>query len=171
MMYTFKKTNKGIYGDSFEMAVKKALKRKNADKVSPAGVSDFRFHNKNYDVKQNGTVLKYNLSGKYIKGSNRVIYASHIAYDIIAEDDEYITISVDLANTQMFVLDRYEFVEFLETIGAVKINKAYGTANIQSCYNYKKDAYHGAIGRKIEAWAYEHELDDDVIGYILEGLE
>lgn len=169
MYYTFNKTDSGIQGKAFEMAIKSALNRKNAGRVSPCGVADFRYNSKNYDTKQNGTVLRYSEFSGYIKGSGRVIYATHIAYTIANEDEEKITISVDLANTEMFVVDRKEFVEFLLENGYAKENASRGTVNIQTCYNYKKDAYHGRVGRYIEAWARENMLDDDILADILEG--
>ena len=169
--YTFDKTDCGIFGKAFEMAIKDALNRRNADRVSPCGTSDFRFNHKNYDTKQNGSCIRYANDGGYIKGSNRVIYATHIAHTIVAETATHITVAVDLANTNMFVLDKQEFVDFLLDIGCVKVNAARGTANIQTCYNYKKDAYHGKKGKLIEAWATEHELDDDIIAIVWDSLE
>ena len=171
MQYTFKKIDSGFIGKAFELAVKDALNRKNADRVSPCGQADFRFNGHNYDVKQNGSVLRYNPTSKYIKGSSRVIYASHIAYTVTAETEETITIAVDLASTDLFVVDRNDFVAFLLDNGLAKANKSRGTVNVQTGYNYKKDAYHGRTGKKIEAWAYENEQDDDdIIGTILAGL-
>ncbi len=170
--YTFDKTDSGIYGKAFEMAVKDALCRKNADKVSPCGSADFRYNSHNYDTKQNGSVVKYNPSSRYIKGSSRVIYATHVAYTITAETEATISLAIDLANTDMFVLDRNDFIKFLLSVNGVKVNASRGTANIQTSYNYKKDAYHGRLGHKIEAWAYENENDDDdIIGTILESLD
>ena len=169
-IYVFKKIDSGIQGKAFEMAIKDALKRKNPDCVSSCGKADFRYYHKNYDTKQNGSVLQYNPNDKYIKGSNRVIYATHIDYSIEWEQGDEIGISVDLLNTQMFVVDKTEFVEFLLENGKAKQNLSRGTVNIQTCYNYKKNAYHGKTGKLIEAWAYENEIDDDIIDHIIEGL-
>ena len=169
--YTFNKTDSGIFGKAFEMAVKDALNRKNADRVSPCGMTDFIYRHNRYEVKQNGSCIQYHEGEKMMKGSNRIIYATHIAHTVIAEDDENITLAIDLESTEMFVLDRSEFIAFLQTVNGIKLNASRGTANIQTCYNYKKDAYHGRLGRKIEEWAYDNEIDDDIIGYILEGLE
>ena len=169
--YTFNRTDSGIIGKAFEMAIKDALNRKNADKVSPCGTTDFRFSRKNYEVKQNGGVLQYSPNARMIKGSNRIIYATHVAYSTIAETAETITISINLADTDMFVFDRAEFIEFLESINCIKMNQSRGTANIQTVYNYTKGAYHGRKGRAIEDWGAEHDLGDNVIGYILEGIE
>lgn len=166
--YTYKKTDKGIYGDSFEKAIKAILNRRNADRVSGQGKTDFRFDRKNYEIKQNGTIIKYADNKNYIIGSNRVIYASHISYEIIDENDEEITISVDLADTQMYVLDKKEFVQYLLDNGHAKYNSARHEVNIQTLWNYKKDAYHGARGKRIEEWAREHEIDDNIIDEILE---
>lgn len=171
MFYTFNKTDSGIQGKAFEMAIKEALNRKNADRVSPCGRSDFRFNSKNYEVKQNGTCLQYHEGEKFIKGSNRVLYATHIAYNIIVETEEAITIEVDLLNTEIFVLDRTEFVQYLISEGMVKVNASRGTVNIQTCYNYKKDGYHGRTGRRIEEWARENEIDDDIVSLIYDGAE
>jgi hypothetical protein len=169
--YTFNKTDSGYLGKAFEMAIKDTLKRKNADRVSPCGTADFRFNHRNYDSKQNGSVLRYAESSQYIKGSSRVIYATHIAYNIVSETAETISITIDLGNTDLFVFDRYEFIEFLDSIGCIKRNASRGTVNIQTVYNYKKDAYHGRKGKLIEEWGYDHDLDDDIIGEILAGLE
>jgi hypothetical protein len=169
MTYYFKETDKGYLGKAFEMEIKNALNRRNANRVSPCGSADFRYHHKNYDTKQNGSVLQYHAGESYVKGSNRVIYATHIAHSITCSNGQ-IAVEVDLASTDMFVLDKKEFVNFLEEIGCVKVNAERGTVNIQTVYNYKKDAYHGKKGLVIEEWAYEHELDDDIIGEILAGL-
>lgn len=165
-IYTFNKTDSGIQGKAFEMAIKDALNRKNADKVSPCGVADFRFNHKNYDSKQNGTVLKYNKNSKYIKGSNRVIYATHIEYTIENETAETISISVDLENTAMFVLDKTEFIEYLVSVNKIKFNESRGTVNVQTAYNYKKDNYHGRWGKDFEMWAFDHQLDDPILDII-----
>lgn len=168
MEYTFNKTDKGYIGKAFEMAVKSALNRRNADKVSAQGKSDFRFCRINYEVKQNGSCIQYRPNARYISGSSRVIYSTHIAYSVVAEDADTITIAVDLGNTDMYVVDRNAFVEFLLTHkGAVKVNKERETVNIQTVYNYKKNAYHGKLGKVIEEWARENDLDDDIIGEIL----
>ena len=169
--YTFNKTDSGYIGKAFEMAIKDALNRKNADKVSPCGQTDFRFDRKCYEVKQNGSCVKYSFDGSFIKGSSRVIYASHVAFDIVAEDNENITIAIDLAKTDMFILDKTEFMDYLNEQGYLKINASRGTVNIQTGYNYKKNAYHGRVGRNIEAWASENEIEDDILGIIWDSLE
>lgn len=170
-IYTFDKKDNGYLGKAFEMEVKRVLNRKNADRVSPSGTADFRFDKRNYEVKQNGSCVRYSDSTKYIKGSNRVLYATHISYTIIAETDTTISFTIDLLDTQMYILDRAEFLAFLDTIGCIKFNASRGTANIQTVYNYKKAAYHGRKGRYIEEWAVDHEIDDDIIDRIFEGLE
>lgn len=169
--YTFNKTDSGILGKAFEMAIKDVLKRRLADRVSPCGQTDFRYNHNCYEVKQNGSCVKYSNDSRYIKGSNRVIYATHIAYNVVEETMENISITVDLASTEMFILDRKEFIEFLQSVNGIKLNASRGTANIQTCYNYKKDAYHGRLGRKIEEWASENEIEDEILGIIWDSLE
>lgn len=170
--YTFKKTDSGIIGKAFEMAIKDTLRRKYPDRVSPAGQSDFVYMRKHFDVKQNGSPIRYSETSKYIKGSSRVIYATHVSHNIESETDTTITISIDLGGTEMFCLDRNEFVAFLLENGYAKYNASRGTTNVQTCYNYKKDKYHGCVGHYIEEWAYENEINDDIdiIGDILDGL-
>lgn len=169
-IYTFDKKNSGIYGDAFEMSIKRALNRKNADRISPCGTADFRYNNKNYDSKQNGSPIKYGNHKQYVKGSNRVIYASHIAYNIVAETETEISITVDLVNTKMFVVDKQEFVNFLLANGLAKDNPTRCQINIQTGYNYKKAAYHGRVGKRIESWCKDHELNDNIITDILDAV-
>lgn len=163
MIYTFNAHDDGILGKAFEMAIKDLLNRKNANKVSPCGSADFRYASKNYDTKQNGSCLKYSENSGYIKGSNRVVYATHIVHTIVAQTETEIAIEVDLESTEIFVVDKVEFINFLRSINCVKENASRHTVNIQTVYNYKKDAYHGAKGRKIEEWCYENELVDDAV--------
>lgn len=169
---TFKKTDSGIYGNAFEMAVKFALKRKDYGWLSPTGRCDLRY-GKCYDTKQNGSPILYSEHYKtYIKGSSRVIYATHIAYEIVEETEETITIFVDLANTDMWVVDRKDFLNYLlNTPGMAKDNPSRGQVNIQTLYNYKKNAYHGKKGRLMESWLDENQLaDDTIIEDILDGF-
>lgn len=168
--YTFNRTDSGIIGKAFEMAIKDALRRRNADKVSPCGTADFRYNAKNYDTKQNGSVIRYAEQSRYIKGSNRVIYATHIAHTMTDIDADTVGVTIDLQGTDFFCVDRKEFIDFLISIGCVKLNASRGTVNIQTVYNYKKDAYHGKKGKLIEAWASEHYLDDEVIDAIWDAL-
>ena len=170
MQYTFNKADKGIFGKAFEMAIKDALKRKNADRVSPCGTADFRYDRKNYDTKQNSSVIRYANSKAYIKGSNRVIYASHIAC-VTAENGDNITVDIDLTDTQMYVVDKKQFVEYLLDNGLARLNRNGTEINIQTGWNYKKNAWHGRVGKRIEEWCYDNEIDDDIIDNILEGAE
>lgn len=170
-VFTFKKSDTGIQGKAFEMAIKAALKKDDAFKVSPCGVSDFKYQHRNYDAKSNGTVLQYHEGQRYIKGSNRVIYTTHVSYKIVREENDTITIEVDLADTSLFVLDRQEFLDYLASVNKLKYNAQRGQVNVQTAYNYKKDCYHGAWGKKFETWAFEHELEDDIIDKILSNLD
>lgn len=166
--YTFNIDDKGFLGKAYEMATKFAVDIADADTVSPKGKPDFRFNRKCYDVKQNGTVIQYANESGYIKGSSRVIYAPYIAYTVEERTAETITVSVDLANTEFFVLDRDAFVKFLLTTkGATKRNAKRGNINIQTVYNYTKREKHGNLYDKITAWAYENALDDPIIDVIL----
>lgn len=168
--HIFDRTDKGIIGKAYEMTIKDLLNRKNADRVSPCGTADFIFNHKHYDTKQNGSCIRYNETDRYIKGSNRVIYATHVAHTITEVDEKRVAVEIDLVNTDFYCLDRSEFLKFLEEIGCVKYNTIRGTVNIQTVYNYTKDAYHGKKGKLIEEWASEHYLDDDAIDAIYEAL-
>ena len=168
--YIFNKANNGIIGDAFEMAIKDILNRKNADKVSPCGTADFIYNHKRYDTKQNGSCIRYNETDRYIKGSNRVIYATHVAYTMTDIDADTVGITIDLQNTDFYCVDRKEFLDFLDSIGCIKYNTSRKTVNIQTVYNYKKDAYHGKKGKLIEEWASEHYIDDDAMDAIWDAL-
>lgn len=161
--YTFNKTDKGYIGNAFEMAIKDALHRKHSDRLSPAGKSDLRY-GKNYDVKQNGTVLQYDPDWKMIQGSSRVIYATHVAHTVVAETETTISIQIQLDETDMFCLDRKQFLEFLlSEKGFCKYNAERGQINIQTMWNYKKNAYHGKKGKVLEAWMEANRLMEDTI--------
>ena len=168
--YIFKKKDDAIIGKAFEMTIKDILKRKNADKISPCGTADFRYNCKNYDTKQNGSCIRYNATEQYIKGSNRVIYATHVAHTITDIDEDTVGVTINLEETDFYCVDRKEFIEFLTSIGCIKYNASRGTVNIQTVYNYKKDAYHGRKGKLIEEWASEHYLDDEAIDAVWEAL-
>ena len=99
LTYTFDKTDSGFIGKAFEMAVKEVLHRRKSATVSPAGCTDFRY-GKHYDVKQNGTVLQYNPGEAMIKGSSRVIYATHVAHTVEAITETTVTISIDLGSAE-----------------------------------------------------------------------
>lgn len=170
--YTFDKKNKGYIGDGFEMAIKSALSVKNADRVSAQGQTDLRYNGKCYDVKQNGTIIQCG-TAKAIKGSTRVVYATHVAHTVVAETDTTITIEIDLASTDMFCVDRDAFVKFLRTSpkNLLKDNGKRNEVNIQTVWNYSKDAYHGRKGLYIEAWLDENKLtEDSIIEDILDGF-
>ena len=169
-IYTFNKTDSGIYGKAFEMEIKRVLKRKNADTVTPQGKPDFRYNYKNYDAKQNGTIIEYGIGNGYIKGSNRVIYATHIDFTVTDESADTISFVVNLEDTAMFVLDKKEFVEYLFSINKTKLNKSRDAVNVQTAYNYKKDNYHGKWGKEFELWAFDNQLEDPIIDDILAGL-
>jgi hypothetical protein len=171
MFYTFDKKNKGYIGDGLEMAIKTCLNLRNADRVSAQGQTDLRYNGKCYDVKQNGTVIQCG-NAKAIKGSTRVIYATHVAHTVVAETTETITISINLAETDLYCVDRDEFVEFLRNHpkNLLKPNSKRNEINIQTVYNYTKNAYHGKKGLYIEEWLDENKLiDDTIIDDILDG--
>lgn len=172
MEYYFSKNDSGIIGKAFEMEIKRVLNRSNADRISPAGQCDFIYKRVHYDVKSNGTVLQYHAGTKYIKGSSRVIYATHVAHTLREIDGERVGVTVDLSNTDLLVVDRDSFVKFLVENGMCKMNAARGTVNVQTVYNYKKDKYHGRKGYAIESWAFENECDyDSIIDTILENID
>lgn len=170
MLYTFNKTDSGIIGKAFEMAIKDLLNRKNANRVSPCGTTDFRYNAKNYEVKQNGSCIQYHEGEKIMKGSNRIIYATHVAHTIIEETETHLSIEIDLESTEFFVLDREKFIEYLKATNGMKVNESRGTMNIQTMYNYKKDAYHGKRGKDLEKWARANGLQDDILEILFDKI-
>jgi hypothetical protein len=168
-IFSAKVTDKGYIGDAFEMASKYAIGIKNWNEVSPAGKPDCRYNGKCYDFKQNGTIIDYTGNGKYVFGSSRVVYATHIDYTVIASDNGFIEFVINLEETNFFVVDKKAFVKFLlSTKGMTKTNKARDNeVNIQTVWNYSKNAYHGRKGRLIEAWGFENDLADIITDAML----
>ena len=166
----FNKEDDGKIGKAFECALKTILERKNADKVSPAGKTDFIYNRKYYEVKQNGGVAKYDAAKGAFKGSKRIIYATHICNTIIDNGNGTVTVCLDLEQTEFFVLDRDTFTAYLESTNSIKVNASRGTENIQTMWNYTKNAYHGARGKKLEAWARQNGLDDDILDILFDRI-
>lgn len=176
--YTFKKERNGgfprnAFGDGWEMAVKFAAGDKYAEFVSSCGKCDFR-HGKHYDTKQNASPILYGevkRGNTYIHGSSRVIYATHIAYEIINETETEVEIFIDLGNTDFWVVDKKAFVKFLlSTPGMVRDIPARSQMNIQTIWNYSKNKYHGVKYKVLEKWLDENKLDDDIVDIILDGF-
>lgn len=168
--YIYNIKDKGIFGDTLEKAIKKALNRSNPDFVSPQGQEDFRFNRKHYEIKQNGSCIRYHGNKQYIKGSSRVIYATHIACTV-ATYDETKAVSIDLQNTDLFCVDKQEFLDFLLNNGMTKENGERGETNIQSLYNYSRSQYIGKKGKVIEKWCTEHSIDTEIIDLIKANCE
>ena len=166
----FNQNDDGCIGKAFECAIKEVLKRKNADVISPAGACDFIFNHKHYEVKQNGGVAKYDVNKNAFVGSKTVIYATHIANTIINNGDGTITVCIDLENTEFFVLDRQTFFDYLVDTNGLKVNASRGTVNIQTMYNYSKNAYHGARGKKLEVWARQNQINDNIIDVLFDRI-
>lgn len=169
-MYEFNKDNSGYIGIAFELTLKKVLERKHSDRLSPAGRTDFIYGHKYYEVKQNGGVAKYSEYDRAFRGSKRIIYATHVEHTIYDLGNDRIGVEIDLENTRFFVLDRDEFLQYLKDTNGLKVNESKGTINIQTMYNYTKDAYHGARGKKLEAWAQEHQIDDDILEVLFDKI-
>lgn len=171
MFYHFKASDKGKVGDPCEMSWKRALGISNPDTVSPKNKPDFYFDGHYYDVKQNGSVIKYDMSRGYVLGSSRVIYATHAVHTRVNHADGTCDIEIDLLATQWYVVDKRAFCKYLVENGYAKYNKTRDELNIQTLYNYTKDAYHGSKGKRLEEWLYENDLaDDTVIERMLEAL-
>ena len=169
-MYEFNKDNSGYVGIAFELTLKEVLERKHSDRLSPAGRTDFIYNHKFYEVKQNGGVAKYHEYDGIFRGSGRIIYATHVAHTVYDLGNDRIGVEIDLANTEFFVLDRQTFIDYLTDTNGLKVNESKGTINIQTMYNYTKDAYHGARGKKLEKWAREHQLQDDILDVLFDKI-
>ena len=172
MLYsmTFNAHDDGYVGKAFECALKTLLERKNANRVSPAGKTDFVYNRRYYEVKQNGGVAQYDANKKAFSGSRRIIYATHIVNTVTDNGNGTITVTLDLEQTEFFVLDREVFTAYLESTNGIKVNSSRGTMNIQTMYNYTKNAYHGARGKKLEKWARENALQDEILDILFDRI-
>ena len=167
---TFNANDDGYIGKAWEYALKTILDRKHSDRLSPAGRTDFIYNKRFYEVKQNGGVAKYCEYDGMFRGSTRIIYATHIENTVVDNGNGTITVTLDLEQTEFFVLDRKTFIEYLESTNGLKVNESRGTMNIQTMYNYSKNAYHGARGKKLEQWARENQLNDDIIDVLFDKI-
>lgn len=167
---TFDAHDDGYVGKAFEYALKAILERKNANRISPAGRTDFIYNSNYYEVKTNGGVAKYSEYDGFFRGSRRIIYATHVANTVVDNGNGSITVTIDLESTEFFVLDRKKFIDYLKATNGIKFNESRGTYNIQTMYNYTKDAYHGARGKKLEAWARQNGLEDNILDVLFDKI-
>ena len=157
-----------IAGDPLEMLVKYYVGIKDWRKVSPKGEPDFAIGTRHYDVKQNGSVIEYaNVKG-YIKGSSRVIYAPYVVRDIVRRDEHGYTFSINLMETEWYVVDKWAFVRFLRSMeGYTKMNRDGTEMTIQTLYNYTREKWHGKKGRVILEWLKENHIADDPVNDLI----
>lgn len=167
---TFDEKDDGYVGKAWEYALKFLLERKNAERISPAGRTDFIYNSQYYEVKQNGGVAKYSEYDGFFRGSKRIIYATHIENTVVNNGNGTITVRLDLENTEFFVLERAKFIKYLKDTNGIKYNESRDTWNIQTMYNYTKNAYHGARGKKLEAWARANSLEDDILDVLFDKI-
>lgn len=166
----FNENDDGYIGKAWEYALKVLLERKNAYRISPAGRTDFVYNGQYYEVKQNGGVARYSEYDGMFRGSKRIIYATHIENTVTHNGDGTITVALDLENTEFFVLDRKKFIAYLKETNGLKINESRGTMNIQTMYNYTKNAYHGKRGKDLEKWARQNGLEDDILNVLFDKI-
>lgn len=137
--YNLNEQNAGFYGMVFECAIKEVLGK--IATVSPCGRVDLQ-KGKKYEIKQNGGEL-FPVSRTEIKGVSMVIYAP------------WIDMTKSLMQQTAFVVERHEFIEILEATkclrGCKKTSDGREVVSVQTLYNYKLNAPHGAKGRKLIA--------------------
>jgi hypothetical protein len=167
---TFNENDDGYVGKAWEYALKILLERKNADRISPAGRTDFIYNHSYYEVKQNGGVARYSEYDGMFRGSSKIIYATHIENTVTNNGNGTITVTLDLENTEFFVLDRKKFIAYLESTNGLKVNESRNTVNIQTMYNYTKNAYHGKRGKNLEEWARKNSLKDDILDILFDKI-
>lgn len=165
------KFSDGDIGDIFEMLVKYFANVKKWDKVSPTGKPDFAIGSRHYDVKQNGSPIIYGKNAP-VSGSSRVIYAPFVSCRIVEQTATYRVFEFDLSNTEFFIVDKKAFVKFLRTSpkNLCKVNESREQLNIQTVYNYSKQAYHGKKAQYIRDWCIDNEVDEDLKNLILENV-
>lgn len=159
----------GDIGDATEMLFKFHAGVKKWDVVSPTGKPDFARGFTHYDVKQNGSPIVYGDSCA-VKGSSRVIYATHIDVEIIELNEQYKTIQFNLEKTEFFIVDKKSFVKFLKDNNLCKENATRRQVNIQTVFNYSKNAPHGKKGAVIREWCRENEVDTDFKAEIIASI-
>jgi hypothetical protein len=161
----------GDIGDCFEMLIKRFAGVKKWDRVSPAGKPDFQIGSRHYDAKQNGSPIVYG-DGIAVQGSSRVVYAPFVSITVVEQTAAYRVIQFHLAETEFFIVDKNAFVKFLlqSEKNLCKDNPTRRQLNIQTVYNYSKNAPHGKKGEYIRDWCYDNEVDTDLKDKILEAI-
>lgn len=163
------KITSAIQGGYIEMITKYASGIAEWNCISPAGQPDFAVKYRHYDVKQNGSPIEYG-NGKKIQGSSRVIYAPFVACQLVEDTATYQIWEFDPASTEFFIVDKWAFVKFLQTSpkNLIKPNSSREQVNIQTVYNYSKQAYHGKKAQYIRDWCIENEIETEFKDRLLE---
>lgn len=131
----------GAPGTLFELLVANISNPKDCrQELKSQGRSDVK-HHYNYDVKQASSPIKYG-DKDYIYGSSRLIYAPFIKYEILAINDGIATIQVDIKEQDVYCIAKQDFLEIIESLGLKKNNKTRDTININTIWNYTKNAPH-----------------------------
>ena len=147
ILATFKETNSGRYGDTFEIVVKKYLNgnRGNSNTVSSKGKTDVTFCGHQCEIKSNcGEITKEMETKEYI------IYTMDNKTDIYRCE-------------QAFVVPVADFLAILETVGLIRYNKKNRNQNrvtaksIQTYNNSKRKTalFYGMLSQyeTLESWA------------------
>ena len=143
--YSYKTTDSGLYGKTFERDLKAAFNQKAT--VAKQGKIDFRRMRSCYEVKTGAGELDY-----LLRSSIRyVVYVPVVRLtDAVTEQEG-------------FIMERATFLECLDAVGLIREKTATSgehKVTIQTFWNHKKNAPHGAKYEKLLDLLYENCIMD-----------
>ena len=143
--YLYKASDSGVYGKTFERDLKAAFNQK--AQVSKQGKIDFRRLRSCYEVKTGAGELDYLLRStiKY------VVYVPVVRLESAVTEQEG------------FIMERATFLECLDAVGLIREKTSTAgerKVTIQTFWNHKKNAPHGAKYEKLLDLLYENCIMD-----------
>lgn len=163
MLRVFRKvTDAGRYGDAMEMATKDFFGY--VVKVAANSRPDLRRGGKCYEFKTGaGEVEKlYHSEQPYVMFIPVPVYTETPTHMVAEDGTPMVCITIDVERCEGFLFEREVFLQGMESIGAIRATKK-GTDGIrrhciQTFWNHKKNAPHGALLDRILEWAYAESI-------------
>lgn len=163
MIRVFRKvTDAGRYGDAMEMATKDFFGY--VVKVAANSRPDLRRGGKCYEFKTGaGEVEKlYHSEQPYVMFIPVPMYTETPTHMVAEDGTPMVCITIDVERCEGFLFERETFLRGMESIGAIRAAKK-GTDGIrrhciQTFWNHKKNAPHGALLDRILEWAYAESV-------------
>lgn len=158
---TRQEIDNSAFGTLFELLIANIANEKDhRQSLKSQGKADVK-HHYNYDVKQASSPIKYG-EKDYIFGSSRLIYAPFIKYEILQKSDVMVTLKIDIKEQNVYCIAKNDFLEIIDMLGLKKENKSRDTININTIWNYTKNAPHSKKKlRELVTMLEQYNMQDD----------